>query len=195
MVNDFIRSHFSIRDFCEVSIMNIGAISNLLSPGGASSPVPADKSFSLDLGKAAAAAPEDARIASLPERRDRSDREARCADAFNRLMRDVNELFDLLARDDPSLEAKLDDLDLRINALINFCGDALPHSAMSDLRGLRELIDAMRGALGFDADQSQSGIAPQVNWNLLERLAHALWEGLQRLAPLLGGGPANRPAF
>ena len=31
--------------------MNIGAISNLLSPGGASSPVPADKSFSLAPGK------------------------------------------------------------------------------------------------------------------------------------------------
>ncbi|HMB11426.1 hypothetical protein [Saliniramus sp.] len=175
--------------------MNIGAISNPLAAGGESSLAPADKGFSLDLGKTAAAAPEEARIASSSEQGDPSDMEARCADAFNRLMRDVNALFDLLARDDPSLEAKIDDLDLRINALINFCGDALPHSAMSDLRGLRELIDAMRGALGFDADQSQSGIAPQVNWNLLERLAHALWEGLQRVAPLLGGGPANQPAF
>ncbi|MGY6644657.1 MAG: hypothetical protein ACXIVD_05500 [Salinarimonas sp.] len=175
--------------------MNIGAISNPLSPGGASSPARADKGFSLDLDKAAAAVPEEARIASSSEQGDRSDMEARCANAFNRLMRDVNELFDLLARDDPSLEAKLDDLDLRINALINFCGDALPHSAMSDLRGLRELIDAMRGALGFNADQSQTNARPQVNRNLLPQLVDALWNAAQRLAPLLGGGPANRPAF
>ncbi len=175
--------------------MTIGAISKpFLS--GSESPVAKDQEFSLNLGKAAApSAPPEARIASLPDLEGEGDMPTFCTNAFNRLMRDVNELFDLLARNDPSLEAKLDDLDLRINMLISFCRDFLPQSAMNDLRGMRELIDSMRGALGFDADQSQSGIAPQVNWNLLERLANALWEGIQRLAPLFGGGPANRPVF
>lgn len=173
--------------------MTIGAISNKPVSFGSESPAAKDPGFSLELGKAAA--PAEARIASLPDLEGMGDMPTFCTNAFNRLVRDVNELFDLLARNDPSLEAKLDDLDLRINMLISFCADFLPSSAMNDLRGMRELIDSMRGALGFDADQSQSGIAPQVNWNHLERLANALWEGIQRLAPLFGGSPANRPAF
>lgn len=164
--------------------MTIGAISN--KPFSFETERAAkDQEFSLDLGKAAAAGPE-ARIASVPEEGDRAGMEAYCTNAFNRLVRDVNELFDLLARNDPSLEAKLDDLDLRINMLISFCGDFLPSSAMNDLRGMRELIDAMRGALGFDADQSQSITLPQINWGRVRAIGGMMWETLSRLAPFFG---------
>lgn len=174
--------------------MNFGAIGNFLSPANASPQASADKGFSLDLAKATATAP-DAGIASLPEDMSRSGMEAFCINAFNQLVRDVNELLDLLARQDPSLEAKLDDLDLRINTLITFCGDILPQSAMDQLRGMRELVDAMRGALGFNADQSQNVNFPNVNWSRAGELAGTLWEGMQRLAPLLGGGPGRQHQF
>lgn len=168
--------------------MTIGAISNKPFSFGSESPDAKDPGFSLDPGKAAAstAAPAEARIASLPDLEGMGDMPTFCTNAFNRLMRDVNELFDLLARNDPSLEAKLDDLDLRINMLISFCGDFLPQSAMNDLRGMRELIDAMRGALGFDADQSQSITLPQINWGRVRAIGGMMWETLSRLAPFFG---------
>ena len=176
--------------------MTIGAISNKPFLSGSESAAAKDQGFSLDLGKAAApSAPAEARIASVPDLEGMGDMPTFCTNAFNRLVRDVNELFDLLARNDPSLEAKLDDLDLRINMLISFCSDFLPQSAMNDLRGMRELIDSMRGALGFDADQSQSITLPQINWGHVWAIGDMMLETLSRLAPLFGGGPANRPAF
>lgn len=164
--------------------MTIGAISNKPVSFGSESPAAKDPGFSLELGKAAA--PAEARIASLPDLEGMGDMPTYCTNAFNRLVRDVNELYDLLARNDPSLEAKLDDLDLRINMLISFCADFLPQSAMNDLRGMRELIDAMRGALGFDADQSQSITLPQINWGRVRAIGGMMWETLSRLAPFFG---------
>jgi len=176
--------------------MTIGAISNKSVSFGSESAAAKDQGFSLDFRKAAApSAPAEARIASVPDLEGMDDMPTFCTNAFNRLVRDVNELFDLLARNDPSLEAKLDDLDLRINMLISFCSDFLPQSAMNDLRGMRELIDSMRGALGFDADQSQSITLPQINWGHVWAIGDMMLETLSRLAPLFGGSPANRPAF
>ncbi len=118
-----------------------------------------------------------------------------CFNAFNRLVSDVNELFDLLANQDPSLETKLDDLDLRINMLINFCRDTLPQSALNDLRGMRELVDSIRGALGFETQESGSFTLPRPDWDAAGRFLNGIWEMLQKFAPFFGGGPGNRREF
>lgn len=172
--------------------MSVGAISSMPFPVAASAASPAaDQAFSLK----AAERTGDTRVASDSIPKDPSGMPDFCENFFNSVVRDVNELFDLLATDDPSLEAKLDQLDLRINTLITFCGEYLPKSALDKLRGMRELIDAMRGALGFVSPQGGEFTLPQPDTGGVGRILSGIWEALHVLAPFFGSRLGERPGL
>jgi hypothetical protein len=192
--------------------MTIGAISNPLSPGSASSPARADKEmFSLPEtrpGTAKAAAVPEMRLASLSDEMSNQGMRDFCANVFNEVVREINDLIPYVFLTDVELELemalnggkeamaeRLDNVTERINMLINHCSGFLPQSAMDDLRSMRDLVDRLRGALGIEMQEQGGFSLPRPDAGLAKRILGEIWNVAQRLAPLLGGGPANRPAY